>query len=299
MRVCRYIFVSAILIHGGYMESLYMEKLYRLFPWPENPYEEEGRARYQEALEYMARVVEHGWIRERVGDRDRISIVEYCSGTGIGGIALARILREKYGVAIDLLLIDLRRSALEIAKRFSREELGFEVDTLVADVTKDIDLGKKFDIALLWGLTTPHFSPWNYIKFLSNVARSLSDKGIYIYEEGDRMYSILLLRGYKDVVSESSRNRIVLTIHRDYSPLTGYITRTIYDFIGHEYTDLKLYFWGLADSMAFTWIFFRDIDFIPLRSSYSGVAVAVDPRRDIRYEDYLYAKPRVLEKEDL
>jgi len=97
----------------------------------------------------MARVVEHEWIRERVGGKDRISIVEYCSGTGIGGIALARILREKYGVAIDLLLIDLRRNALEIAKRFSREELGFEVDTLVADVTKGIDLGKKFDIALL------------------------------------------------------------------------------------------------------------------------------------------------------
>lgn len=273
-----------------------MEKLYSVYPWAENPYEERGRKRYLETLKYMREIVKHEWVRERIASRSSVSIVEYCAGTGIGGIALARALNEEYSVKTRLLLVDLREKALEIARRFSRDELGYEADTVVADVTTRLDLGEKYDIALLWGYSTPHFNPWDYVKVLSNIHRSLSSSGLYLYDEVDRIYTIFLVRGYKEVLPENLGTKLVLTIHKSYDSITGYVTRTAYDLSSSEYIDMKVYFWGLADTMTYTWLFFEDIDYMPLRAPYSGVVLAVNPRRDIEPLNYLVKNPRVLGK---
>jgi len=271
-----------------------MERFYELFPWPENPYDREGRARYEEVLGQMSRVVEHGWIRERIGGRSAVRVVDFCSGTGIGGVAMARSLRERYGVEVDLLLVDVRGSALEVARRFSREELGFEARTMVADVTQALDLGGVYDVALLWGLTTPHFSPWGYVRFLANAAGSLCDRGVYVCEEFDRAYSVLT-RGYREVVPESLGGRLVLDMHVDYDPLTGCVTRAVYDVASGRWASSEQHLWGLASSMALAWVFFEDVDFVPLRSQYHGAVVAANPRRSLRLGDY-FREPLALAK---
>jgi len=270
-----------------------LERLYRVFPWPEDPYSEEGRARYEEALEAFARVVDHRWFRERVEGRQRIKVVDFCSGTGIGGVALARVVKEKLGASVNLLLVDLRRSALEVARRFSRDELGFEAETLVADVTEPLDLGEKFDVAVLWGLATPHFSPWSYVRFLSNVIRALTDQGLYVYDEGDRLRNLIYLK-HRDVVVEASKDRFVLNIHADYDYSTGLETRVIYDPATGERAELKVHLWSLAASAAMTWIFFEDVDFIPFRAPYSGIILAVNPRRGLDPGVFLSSEPSML-----
>ncbi len=284
-------------MHRGLgMSSEYMEKLYEIYPWPDNPYTSEGRARYVETLEDMEKIVSHQWFRKRLENKKQVSIIEFCSGYGVGGVGLARVLCEKYGLETSITLIDLRRKPLEVARRFSREELGYEAKTITHDVTEKIDLGRKYDIALLWGHSTPHFSPWDYIKLLANIHRSLKDKGIYFYDESDRTYTILVRTGYQYVLPELGGGKTVLTMHKKVDHVTGYIHRLAYNLDDQQRVDMKVYFWGLADSMAFTWMFFENIDFIPLKTNYVGVVIAIDPRTTVNVEDYLDKKPEVLRK---
>ncbi|OYT37755.1 MAG: hypothetical protein B6U89_06860, partial [Desulfurococcales archaeon ex4484_58] len=162
------------------MDSDYMEKLYKIYSWPDNPFTEEGRRRYESTLKTMEKIVKHKWFEEIISGRDKIGVIEYCGAYGIGGVALSRILKEKYNVEIEFTIIDLRRDALKGARRFVYEELGIEPKILVGDVTEKINFDKRHDIALLWGHSTPHFNPWSYVKLLSNIHNSLKEKSLYI-----------------------------------------------------------------------------------------------------------------------
>jgi len=53
------------------------------------------------------------------------------------------------------------------------------------------------------------------------------------------------------------------------------------------------YFWGLAELMALAWLFFEDVNFLPVRGSYSGFILACKPRGRLRPPD-LSRDPRVL-----
>ncbi len=110
-----------------------MEKLYRLFPWIEDPFTAEGLKRYRDAVSEFEVIAKHKWLKELVDRRRELKIVDLCSGTGIGGIALAKVLMD-LGVAVSLTLIDLRRDALSKAMEFCPRELGLKPKTLVHDV---------------------------------------------------------------------------------------------------------------------------------------------------------------------
>ncbi|RLF06013.1 MAG: hypothetical protein DRK00_02840 [Thermoprotei archaeon] len=55
----------------------------------------------------------------------------------------------------------------------------------------------------------------------------------------------------------------------------------------------EFFYWGLAELMALAWLFFEDIDFLPVRRSYSGFVLAYKPRRKLRPPN-LSKDPRVL-----
>jgi methylase of polypeptide subunit release factors len=120
-------------------ESRRLEVFYTLHPWIEDLETYEGLKRYREVVELMERVTSHPWFRELVESRKRIKIIDVCSGTGIGGIALSRVLRDR-GVEVALTLVDLRLSALEKGRKFAVRELGFEPLIVTADVTQPLDL---------------------------------------------------------------------------------------------------------------------------------------------------------------
>jgi hypothetical protein len=278
-----------------------MEKLYEIYLWPENPFTKEGLERYEKQLRIFEDVVKHEWVRKVIETRGNniVRITDYCGGYGIGGIGFARILSEKYGVNTKLIIIDLRREALRIAKEFSKRELGYEAETLVKNVLKGIKLEEKQDFSLLWGYTTPHFSPWDLVRVLANISLNLDEHGLYIYDEIDRIYTIFYLRGYRDFLPEIVKeDKIVLTIHKTKDHITGYFKRLALELLSGNSIEMMAYFWDIAGSAALSWIFFKDIDFKPLDKPYRGVICAWKLRRGIKPEVFLDRKPTMLLRND-
>lgn len=106
---------------------------------------------------------------------------------GHGGVALARVLKEK-GHEVDLTLIDIRSDALRDAEEFCADE-NVECKCVVKDAVKVHELG-VFDMALLYGAPLAHFDAWSLLKMFASVSQSLSDKGVAVIEEMDRIYHI-------------------------------------------------------------------------------------------------------------
>ncbi|MCS7367383.1 MAG: class I SAM-dependent methyltransferase [archaeon YNP-WB-062] len=201
--------------------------------------------------------------------KKHLKIIELCSGTGIGGIALSKILIEN-GKSVKLKMLDARREALD----FSLKELGFKAQIQVADILKPDYLEGKYDIALMYGISSSHFNPWEMIKILSSIQEIIAEDGILLMEEGDRIQGVFL-RGYQQILPEYSENKTVLTIHKDYNALKGEFYRIIFDLKSGERSEMKVYFWGLAELMSMVWIFFKDVDFIPYQyGNYRGIIIA-------------------------
>jgi SAM-dependent methyltransferase len=246
-----------------------LKKIYKLFRWPED-LSKEGKERYERALEEFGKIISHRWIEE-VLRRGRVRIVDICSGTGVGGIALAKRVVE-LGRDAELTFVDLREDALEKAVEFSRAA-GIEAEALVADARELYKSGIEADIAILWGLSTPHFNPIDLVKLYGSVSTILRD-GVFIVEEVDRF---TMMTGYKDFLLERYDERgPVFTAHYDHDPLTGYTTRIILTKDGTH--PMHVYFWDIASSIALSWIFFEDVDFMR-RGAYSGYILAHKPRK--------------------
>jgi len=276
-------------------ESKLLEKLYKILPWPEDPSTKEGYNRFVESVNVFKKVVRHEWFNELVKGRSKINIIDVCGGTGIGGVALGKVLKDDLGLDIALTIIDVRESALSKAKEFTKRVLSIEAKTIMHDVRKELNLRNSFDIALLWGYTTPHFSPWNMVKVLANIANLLRSNGLYLYDEVDRVYTIFTIMGYKEVLVEKvDSNKLILTIHKGREFKTGCMIRAAIDLLNREYVEMKTYFWDLASSATLTWMFFNDVDFIPLERPHRGVILAKQPRRIININELLRCKPRML-----
>lgn len=272
-----------------------MEKLYRLLPWVEDPFTNEGFNRYRESISDFTKVVEHKWFKELLDNKRKIKIVELCSGTGIGGIALAKVLLN-LGIDVDLTLVDIRYSALAKAVDFGLKELGLKPEILVRDVLRieELNLEKVFDIALIWGSSTPHFNPWSWISVLANISKLLVDNGLFIYDEVDRVQTVFYLTGYKDFLPELvERDRIVLSIHVGKDIKTGYFKRLYIDLLSKEREELEIYFWDIASSAAFTWLFFSDIDCIELKKPHKVIILGKNPRRIVNLENLYREKPQL------
>jgi len=272
-----------------------LERLYRVFPWVEDPFTAKGLSRYRSTVSEFKVLTTHEWFGELVRRRE-LRLVDLCSGTGIGGVALAKVLTD-LGVRVSLTLVDLRQEALSRAAEFSLRELGSKPDVLVLDVLEleEPSLEGSFDLALIWGHTTPHFSPWEWVRVLANVSRLLVDDGLLIYDEADRVYSIFYLQGYREVLPElAERGRVVLSIHRGRDFRTGYFNRVVLDLVSGEAEEMEVYLWDIASSAALTWVFFSDVDYVPTRKPYSGVVLARKPRRSVDLRTAFKELPRIL-----
>jgi hypothetical protein len=58
---------------------------------------------------------------------------------------------------------------------------------------------------------------------------------------------------------------------------------------------INLYYWDMASSAAFTWIFFEDVGFMPIRSSCVGAVLAYRPRRVIKPGDFIVKNPTIVQ----
>ena len=253
-----------------------LESIYEVFPWPEDMEALEGRI--QTAYEIFQTVLDHPWLQELVRGRDGLVVVDVCGGAGVGGVGLARVLIEK-GKRVQLYVNDLRSTALEKARILSRKVLGLEAKTIRADATRIHEYIGHADIALVYGYSTPHFNPYQMVRLASSLAWILRPDGILLVEEGDRIYNVLVRGRYEDVLAEyADEDRIVLTVHSSYEPRTGVFRRVLLELPTGRKALMEVRFWDIASTAAIMWAFFEDVDFIPTRSSTSGMIVAHKPR---------------------
>jgi len=261
-----------------------LKSFYKVFGFPEDPRSKLGSQRYEKAIKKFQVVVNHDWFKDLIQKKRKIKILELCSGMGIGGVALAKVLSEK-NIHVDLILTDLRDDALEIAKEWGSKEIGKEVQIINVDAKEIHTLKTKVDIILMYGLSAPHFSPWDMVRLLASASEALVDDGLIIMEESDRIYRIFYQRGYKEVLPERVDNeKMVITVHAGYNMVRGTFNRAVMDLVSRSKpVVLEAYFWGLAELMTFTWLFFKNVDFIkdPEGNVTQGFIVAIKPRRKI------------------
>ncbi len=278
------------------MTSGELSKLYNLLGWPGDPYTREGRARYEDTLKEAAKILNHEWLSAIVGSRDSIKIIDVCGGSGIAGAAFAKVLKER-GVKPEVTVIDLREEALSVARKFIEEETGAKPETLALDVTRMHDTGLNADLAVLWGLTTPHFSPWDLMKVVSGIASNLVADGVLVVEETDRHAGIFLANRYQHVMPELvSEGKVTVSVHEGRDPITGYVSRVLVDLTSGETVRLKVYFWDIASAATITWAFFKDVDFIPGKSGRHGYIIAKWPREALKPGELLGAEPAMLKR---
>lgn len=273
-----------------------IEKVYKLGFWPQNPESPIVKKRFREALDIFERLINHEWFNEILSIKNNIRILEICSGTGIGGIALAKVLKRK-GIKIDLILSDIRESDLKIGEQWGLRELGEGEKVSIINVNALIihKLKIKRDIILMYGLSAPHFSPWEFVKLLASISEVLEDDGLFVMEEADRVYSILYKTGYKDLVAERVDEKALISLHAGYNPIKGTFKRAYIDLINTEKpVKIPTYFWNLAELMTLTWLFFNEVDFIPYNKEKTrGLIIGYRPRRKINTID-LELEPKIL-----
>jgi len=267
-----------------------LERVYRMGIWLEDPYTNEGRERFERALDFMRKAVKHPFI-ENILKLRKIRILELCGGTGIGGIALGKALSEK-GVDVDLLITDLRASALEIAKRWSMDVLGKEARVKVLDAKEAYKLNERFDIILIYGLSIAHFSPWDFILVLCSVNDIVDDKGIFIIDQIDIRHSILMRLGYKEfVVERVDEDRAIISIHAGYDIIKGTAKRLYINLINKERVLMDVCYWGLAELASLVWLFFKEVDFIRMLGDRYFI-LAKGPRRKFTMKELKNSIPR-------
>ncbi|ALL00296.1 hypothetical protein Pyrde_0246 [Pyrodictium delaneyi] len=269
-----------------------LEKLYSLGIWPEDPYTDVGMQRFRQALGHMARLVEHEYVQRLLQSRKSVRILDLCAGTGVGGVALAKTLMDQ-GYSVELHLADLRKSALETGKRFSRDILGVEARVHVVDAREAYRLQGGFDIVLVYGWSAPHFSPWDMARVLASAAEITSDDGVIALEEIDRRLTVFLSKGYRYVLPAAvGEDRVVLDVHAGYDPATGMIKRVTVDLLSGRSVANGFYYWSIAELATLVWLLFRDVDLLELQGLRRVFILGQGPRRALRAQDL--AQPRLL-----
>ncbi len=266
-----------------------LEKFYRIFKWVEDIDMSEGRKRLQESIEKMSKAINHPSIQEILARKEKITIIDICSGKGIGFVALAKAILRRHDVGIEVIAVDLRQSALEKAEEYAEKELGVKIKTFAYDVTRLWELGISADIGLLFGFSTPHFNPYDLVRIVAGMASILGSKGVFVVEESDRIYSIYQRIGYKDVYAEyADEDHVVLSIDSGRDPLKGVNKRLIMDLITGDRVSSEVRLWDIAGVASILWCFYSHVDFIKYRHPYSGLLVAWRPRgiNPIQYTRY-------------
>ena len=255
-----------------------LERIYEVLHWPEDLGSPRGRERFEGAYRVFKEVVRHDWLKELVEGRTCVRVLDVCGGTGVGGLALAKALKE-LGVEVALTVNDLRSSALEKARRYGKELLGLEVETLLANALVLHEVGVRADMALLYGFSTPHFSPYDMVKLVSSLAKVLEPRGVLLIEEADRTRTLLLMNNYRHVLTEYvGEGKVVMTLHAGYDPLKGVIKRVAIELPTMKVVEMDVRFWDIASTASILWIFFSDVDFISTDGAGRGVLIAKEPR---------------------
>jgi len=255
-----------------------LERLYQVFPWPEDLSLVRTKQRLDEAYKIFQDLLEHSWFKELLKEKDIVRVLDICGGVGIGGIALAKALMEK-GLRVELVVNDLRGSALAKAREYAKQILGIEIATLREDALRLYEHDIRVDIALMYGISAPHFNPYQMVQLAAGVAWILKPNGLFLVDEFDRVYGLLCRVGCKDITIEhAGEDRILLTLNGGYNSRTGMFKRVFLDIPAMTRVEMEYRMWDIAGVAAILWMFFEDVDFKPTKTQLHGILIARKPR---------------------
>ncbi len=269
-----------------------LEELYRLKLWPMYPDEPAAVRRFEAAQEVFRYLVDNHQFLRFLKGMDEVWVVEVAAGTGIGGAAFSKVLAE-LGYKVYLTISDVRAEDLRVVHDWLKGVSGVEVETLVCDASELHRHLKpeRYDIALMWGLSTPHFDPWQMALVYASLSSLLGDHGVMLFDEVDRVFRVMYQIGYKDFLVEAGRGDLKLvSIHVGYDMRRGVFRRAYYMLPGFkEVSELPTRFWDLAGVAVLGWMFFRKVDIV-LSSDHGvpripDIVLLSEPRRAIRPGD--------------
>ncbi len=202
-----------------------------------------------------------------VGGRNAVSVLDVAGGTGIAGAALASVLAGM-GKSVKLVVADARSGDLELAREWLRlagveNKIGFE--TVVADATRLVERVEGcFDIALLWGSSIPHFSPWSLALIIAGIRDLQHESSALLIDQRDLLPQILFTNTYEHLHLTSPVNEEtgegLLAVHNGYDQLRGMVQKAYYKlpglaFVGTAPTRL----WDVPSIAATTWLFYQEV----------------------------------------
>ncbi len=249
------------------VKQLYSTKKF----WPMYPEDERSRDRFLKMIQEFTKVI------SEIPDEKELSVLDIASGTGIAGIALSKVLTD-FGRKVKLTLIDLREDDFVYAEEWMKfAELDLEMTTRALDATHLEKLGEKYDIALLWGHSTPHFSPRELVRLFSSMRRILKEEGTALIQEKDRVFDIFYKSKYRSFLPE--RNGIV-SVDEGYDRDEGCFIRGYYHLDGFKLiARTRVRMWDTPLVCAILEIFFKNVR--TLETPDSDIVVASHPRRRV------------------
>ncbi len=255
-----------------------MERFYRVFPWREDP--ESFKARVEEGKKLLGGLLGHPWL-SRFKHRGKVRVLDAMGGIGVGGASVALALKEQANVAdVEVTVLDVRESALKRASSYFSGLLGLKPYTVKGRI-EDLPAiaACPFDIIIVYGLSAPHLDPYQMVKAAAGMASCLESDGVVVIEEGDRIYDICYLRGYREVLAEEAgEDRLVASYHAGYDPFRGVFKRLVIDHVTGDSVVAEIRMWDVAGLAAILWAFFKDVDYQPVRGPTRGFILASGPR---------------------
>ena len=262
---------------GGEIMKEDLKRVYEVFPWKMRPGEREAHVRFRHLVELFKEIVDFP---------EKIHILDIASGSGIAGVAMMKAAEERR-VETSLCATDIREDDLKwVHKWADLAGVSGNVETMVIDASKVHEIGEMFDIVILWGSSTPHFSPDHLLKVFSSVALTIKDTGVFLVEEIDRTFRVFLTRGYKEFLMEGEN---AISFHSGYDHTTSMFIRKLYKLPGFEYvSDMRVKMWDTPTVAAFGKTLFRNVK-IAWSYEHSGkecgdVIIMKGPRRNIASE---------------
>ena len=233
-----------------------LEKGYKIAFWKDDPWSLEGRKRYEIALKKFRGLIEHPWLKELL-KLDNIGLLDIGAGKGIGGVALAKTLIQQ-NCKVKLVMIDLRKSAVEDSLKFANEEK-VEAEAFQMNAIEAHKLG-KFNIVLMYGAILAHFDWWSLARLFASATMCLKEKGVIIIEEFDRVHAIFTA-GFKNLIIENPRpDKLSISVHAGYDVIKGSYLRNFIRVKDWEVVTLPVNFRNISSIAAMLWLFVEDVD---------------------------------------
>ncbi len=224
-----------------------LEELYRYINWRMDPRDDRARERFDGIGKFFESL---RWL-PRNG-----RVLDLCAGTGIAGVALSKATDAKL-----LTVLDARKDDLELAREWLKiAGINPELRTVQGDAREAAKLVGEHDVAVLWGHTMPHFDPFDAVRLFANVALVLSDNGVFMIEDMDRVYWILYRAGYREFLVEGRReNYTIASMHEGYSFERGTFKRGYYVLPGFKkISGIDVHYWDIATQLAIGSVFFEE-----------------------------------------